>query len=75
MHPISNRPANLYGTAKMHKFEHPPDITKKNIKFRPIIYQTGYAKMSIQLMTLKDFLRNFQLYDLWKQMKRILQSI
>ena len=41
MSPVSNQAARLYGTATTHKFEQPQDITKKNINFHPIIYQTG----------------------------------
>ena len=37
----SNQPAHLYGTAKTHKFETLEDITVANLKFRPIIDQTG----------------------------------
>ena len=78
MHPVSNRPASFYDTAKMHKFEHQRDMTKENIKFRPIIDQTGtytynavFGKVSIQLMILKVFLKNFQLYHLCNKMKRV----
>ena len=31
----------IAGTAKSHKFENLNDITVDNLKFRPIIYQTG----------------------------------
>ena len=41
MQPDSNQPARLYGTAKTHKFETLEDITVANLKFRPIIDQTG----------------------------------
>ena len=41
MKPDSNQPAHLYGTAKTHKFETLEDITIANLKFRPIIDQTG----------------------------------
>ena len=41
MKPDSNQPARLYGTAKTHKFEDLKDITVANLKFRPIIDQTG----------------------------------
>ena len=37
----SNTPAQLYGTAKTHKFENISDITVDSLKFRPIIAQTG----------------------------------
>ena len=41
MQPDSNQPATLYGTAKTHKFQSLEDITVVNLKFRPIIAQTG----------------------------------
>ena len=41
MYPHSYQPAKLYGTAKTHKFKYINEITKKQIKFRPIIDQTG----------------------------------
>ena len=41
MQPDSNQPARLYGTAKTHKFETLEDITAANLKFQPIIDQTG----------------------------------
>ena len=34
-------PFRLYGTAKTHKFESLEDITLANLKFEPIIDQTG----------------------------------
>ena len=36
-----NQPAQLYGTAKTHKFDDINDITIDSLKFRPIIAQTG----------------------------------
>ena len=36
-----NAPAKLYGTAKTHKFNDISEITVDNLKFRPIIAQTG----------------------------------
>ena len=41
MWPSSNQPAQLYGTAKTHKFDSVGDITLQSLKFRPIIAQTG----------------------------------
>ena len=41
MEPDSNQPSRIYGTAKTHKFETLEDITVANLKFRPIIDQTG----------------------------------
>ena len=37
----SNTPAQLYGTAKTHKFDNISNITVESLKFRPIIAQTG----------------------------------
>ena len=39
--PKSNQPGQLYGTAKIHKFTNIDEITIDNLKFRPIIAQTG----------------------------------
>lgn len=41
MLPTSSRPAQLYGTAKTHKFDSVDEITLDKLKFRPIIAQTG----------------------------------
>ena len=41
MEPDSNQPSRIYGTAKTHKFETLEDITAANLKFQPIIDQTG----------------------------------
>ncbi|XP_066924595.1 uncharacterized protein [Clytia hemisphaerica] len=41
MYPSSSQPARLYGTAKTHKCEHLNDINLNDLKFRPIIAQTG----------------------------------
>ena len=41
MRPDSNRPARLFGTAKTHKFESVDEVNVDNLKFRPIIDQTG----------------------------------
>ena len=41
MRPVDNQPAKLYGTGKTHKFENLKDITLQNLKYRPIIDQTG----------------------------------
>ena len=37
----SNPPGQLYGTAKTQKFTNINEITKDNLKFRPLITQTG----------------------------------
>ena len=39
--PKSNQPGQLYGTAKTHKFINIDEITIDNLKFCPIIAQTG----------------------------------
>ena len=41
MKPDNNQPAPFYGTAKTRKFEKSKEITVANLKFRPIIDQTG----------------------------------
>ena len=41
MLPTSNQPGQLYGTAKTHKFDNTADITIDNLKFCPIIAQSG----------------------------------
>ena len=41
MLPTANQPGLLYGTAKTHKFDNTADITVDNLKFRPIIAQSG----------------------------------
>ena len=41
MLPTSNQLGLLYGTAKTHKFDNTADITVDNLKFRPIIAQSG----------------------------------
>ena len=39
--PKFNQPGQLYGTAKKHKFDNIDEITIDDLKFRPIIAQTG----------------------------------
>ena len=41
MLPKSSQPGQLYGTAETHKFSSIDDITLENLKFRPIIVQSG----------------------------------
>ena len=41
MPPILNQPGRLFATAKTHKFDCINDITLEQLKFRPIIDQTG----------------------------------
>ena len=41
MLPSSNQPAQLYGTAKTHKFDDVNEITVDLLIFRPMIAQTG----------------------------------
>ena len=41
MLPKSNQPGQLYGTAKTHKFSSIDHITLENLKFQPIITQSG----------------------------------
>lgn len=39
--PSSHQPAQLYGSAKTHKFTNASEISVESLKFRPIIAQTG----------------------------------
>ena len=41
MRPVSNRPARLYASAKTHKFDNINDVNLDQLKFRPIMNQTG----------------------------------
>ena len=41
MIPVSNRPIRLYASAKTHKFDNISDVNLDQLKFRPIMYQTG----------------------------------
>ena len=61
MYPHSNQPAKLYGTAKTHKFNNIQEINKENLKFRPIIDQTGtYSYNAAQVIShyLKPLCKN-----------------
>ena len=49
MLPTSNQPGQLYGTAKTHKFDNTADIAVDNLKFCPIIAQSGtYTYNAVQ---------------------------
>ena len=51
MLPTSNQPGQLYGTAKTHKFGNIADITVDNLKFCPIIAQSGtYTYNAVQVI-------------------------
>ena len=51
MRAVSGQPAQLYGTAKTHKFQSTSAITKDSLKFRPIISQVGtYTLNASQVM-------------------------
>ena len=51
MLPKSNQPGQLYGTTKTHKFSNIDEITIDNLKFRPIIAQTGtYTNNAAQVI-------------------------
>ena len=41
MLPKSDQPGQLYGTSKTHKFTKIDEVTVDNLKFRPIIAQSG----------------------------------
>ena len=56
MMPKSNQPGQLYGTAKTHKFNSIEDITLENLKFRPIIAESGtYTYNAAQVIA--DYLK------------------
>ena len=54
--PDDNQPAHLYGTAKTHKFKTLEDITVANLKFCPIIDQTGMFTYNVANV-ISDYLR------------------
>ena len=61
MYPHSNQPAKLYGTAKTHKLNNIQEINKENLKFRPIIDQTGtrsYNAAQVISQYLKSLCKN-----------------
>ena len=41
MRPVPNQPGSIYATGRTHKFNSLDDIKVYNLKFRPIISQTG----------------------------------
>lgn len=41
MHPKSNEPGRFFATVKTHKFDLIDDITLEDLKFFPVIAQTG----------------------------------
>ena len=41
MLPTSNQPARIYATAKTHKFSSVDSVSMNDLRFRPIIDQTG----------------------------------
>ena len=47
MLPTSNRPGQLYGTAKTHNFDNTADSAVDNIKFHLIIAQSGTYTYSV----------------------------
>ena len=50
MLPDTNQPAELYGTARTHKFENYDDIKMDNLKVRPIMDQSGTMVYSASQM-------------------------
>ena len=51
MLPKSNQPGQLYSSAKTHKFNSIEDITLENLKFHPIIAQSGtYTYNTVQVI-------------------------
>ena len=56
MLPKCNQPGQLYGTAKIHKFNSIEDLSLENLKFRPIIAQSGtYTYNAAQVIA--DYLK------------------
>ena len=56
MLPKSNQPGQLYGTAKTDKFSSTEDITLENLKFCPVITQSGtYTYNAAQVIA--DYLK------------------
>ena len=53
MLPKSNQPGQLHGTAKTHKFTNIDEIIVDNLKFRPIIAQTGTYNYNAAQVTAK----------------------
>ena len=45
--PKSNQPARLYAIPKTHKFNNLDEVTVENLKFRPIVDQTGTATYDV----------------------------
>ena len=58
MQPDSNQPAGLYGTPQTYKPETLENITVVNLKFRPIIDQTGTFTYNVAKV-ISDYLRPF----------------
>ena len=56
MKPYINQTARLYGTVKTHNIETLEDITIMNLKFRPIINQTGTLTYNAAKV-ISDYLR------------------
>ena len=61
------QPARLYGTIKTYKFETLEDITVANLKFRPMIDQTGMLTYNVAKV-ISDYLRplcknEYSIYD------------
>ena len=56
MKPYINQTARLYGTAKTHNIETLEDITITNLKFRPIINETGTLTYNAAKV-ISDYLR------------------
>ena len=52
MRPVCNRPGRLYASVKTHKFHNINEINLDQVKFRPIIDQTGtYTYNALQVIS------------------------
>ena len=65
MLPKSNQPGQVYGTAKIHRFNKIENITLENLKFRPTIAQSGYTYnytyKAVQIIA--DYLKPLCIYN------------
>ena len=67
MLPTSNQPARIYASTKMHKFSSVNSININDLKFRPIINQTGtmtYNTAKVSSDYLRPLCKNkYTIYD------------
>ena len=56
--PTSNQPGKVYASAKIHKFSSVDNVNINDLKFRPIINQTGTMTYNADSV-ISDYLRPF----------------